>query len=112
MDYVDEVFYWELEYVRYIFYYVGLRGFGLDVDCKFINFGVFDLLENLISISGNNEELCFKFERKILFDGVIEIVSLRYERVFFGSYKERVKWGMLFENEWLIEDIYKEIICL
>lgn len=54
MDVIDVVFFWELEYVRYIFYYVGLKRFGFDMDCNFIDFDVFDLLENLVNILGRN----------------------------------------------------------
>ncbi|KAL2941111.1 Protein LONGIFOLIA 2 [Bienertia sinuspersici] len=103
--------YWELEYVRHMLHYAGLGRLRFDEDCQNIDPGLFDLLENLINSSGRNAEPCSKLERKILFDCVTESVDAKYQRAFLGSYKSWTKWGMLLQNEWLTEEVYKEIIC-
>ena len=59
-----------------------------------------------------NVELCSKLDRRILFDCMTDIVSSRYELVFVGSHKAWAKWGMLIQNEWLTEEVYKEIMFL
>ncbi|CAO2836607.1 unnamed protein product [Amaranthus hypochondriacus] len=111
-DFTDVSSYWELEYVRHMLHYAGLNRLRLDENEKHIDPGLFDLMENLInSSSTRNTELCSKLERKILFDCVSESVNAKYQRAFSGSYKSWVKWGMLLQNEWLTEEVYKEILC-
>lgn len=110
-DFIEASSYWELEYVRHMLHYAGLKRLRLDEDCKIIDPDLFDLLENLINTSSRTAEPCTKLERKILFDCVIESVNAKYQRAFLGSNKSWSKWGMLLQNEWLIEDVYKEIVC-
>jgi len=111
-DYNDAASYWELEYVRHVLHYAGLKRFELGNDFKVIDPSVFDLLENLINNSGRNVELCSTLDRRVLFDCVSDIISSRHERVFVGSHKAWAKWGMLLQNEWLTEEVYKEIMSL
>lgn len=110
-DFTDASSYWELEYVRHMLHYAGLNRLTLDEDCGNIDPDLFDLLENLINTSARYAEPCSKLERKILFDCVTESVNTKYERAFLGSYKLWAKWEMLLQNEWLTEEVFKEIIC-
>lgn len=103
--------YWELEYVRHMLHYAGLNRLRLDEDCNIVDPDLFDLLENLINTSGRTAEPCSKLERKILFNYVTESVNTKYQRSILGSYKSWSKWGMLLQNEWLTEEVYKEILC-
>lgn len=108
-DFADVTSQWELEYVRYVLHYSGLKRFWLDKHYNIIDPAVFDLLENLLNTSGRNGELCSKLERRILFDCVAEIVTSRYELVFLGSHKAWAKWEMLLHNDFLTEDVFKDV---
>ncbi|KAK9735665.1 hypothetical protein RND81_04G218500 [Saponaria officinalis] len=110
-DYTDAMFYWELEYVRYALHYAGLKRSTLIDDCKIIDPGLFDLLENLITASGRTSEQCSKSDRIVLFDCICESVSVRHERAIFGSYKSWLKWDYLLQNDLLTEEVYKDISC-
>ncbi|KAH9612943.1 hypothetical protein KSS87_012477 [Heliosperma pusillum] len=110
-DFTDGMFYWELEYVRYMLHYAGLNRSILVDDCNIIDPNLFDLLENLINASGRTAEQCSKLDRRILFDCISESVGYKHERAIFGSYKGWIKWGFLLQTDWLTEEVYKEISC-
>ena len=108
-DFADVTSQWELEYVRYVLHYSGLKRFWLDKHCNIIDPAVFDLLESLLNTSGRNGELCSKLERRILFDCIAETITSRYGRVFLGSHKAWAKWEMLLHNDCLTEDVFKDV---
>jgi len=108
-DFADVTSQWELEYVRYVLHYAGLKRFWLDKHYNIIDPAVFDLLENLMNTSYRNSELCSKLERRILFDCIAEIITSRYEPVFLGSHRAWAKWEMLLHNDCLTEDVLREI---
>ncbi|KAL9233429.1 hypothetical protein vseg_008433 [Gypsophila vaccaria] len=110
-DYAEAMFYWELEYIRYTLHYAGLKNSTMIDDCKIIDPGLFDLLENLINASGRTSEQCSKSDRRVLFDCISESVSARHERAVGGSYKAWLKWGFLLQNDLLTEEVYKDISC-
>ncbi|XP_021742658.1 uncharacterized protein LOC110708749 isoform X1 [Chenopodium quinoa] len=109
-DFIDAS-YWELEYVRHMLHYAGLKRLRLDEGFDIIDPDLFDLLENLISTSGRTAEPCSKLDRRILFNCVTESVNAKYQRAFLGSFKSWENWGMLLQNEWLTEEVYKEVLC-
>ncbi|XP_074307846.1 uncharacterized protein LOC141642803 [Silene latifolia] len=110
-EFMDGMFYWELEYVRYMLHYAGLNRSILVDDFSIIDPNLFDLLENLINASGRTAEQCSKLDRRILFDCISESVGYKHERAIIGSYKGWVRWGFLLQTDWLTEEVYKEISC-
>ncbi|XP_022761258.1 uncharacterized protein LOC111307507 [Durio zibethinus] len=102
---------WELEYVTLILCNVELmfKDFAIGRACEIINPHLFDQLESrrggFGSTGGDS-----RIERKVLFDSVSECLDLRCRRYAGGGCRTWVK-GMtiLRRNEWLAEQVYKEI---
>ncbi|TYJ15454.1 hypothetical protein E1A91_A10G185100v1 [Gossypium mustelinum] len=101
---------WELEYVKLILCNVELmfKDFALGRARETINPHLFDQLESRSVGFGRDGES--RLERKVLFDSVSECMDLRCRRYVGGGYKTWTK-GMtiLRRNEWLAEEVYKEI---
>ncbi|XWS08521.1 hypothetical protein CRYUN_Cryun40dG0009700 [Craigia yunnanensis] len=102
---------WELGYVKLILCNVELmfKDFALGRAREIINPHLFDQLESRRGGFGSN---CgeSRLERKILFDSVSECLDLRCRRYVGGGCRTWAK-GMtiLRRNEWLVEEVYKEI---
>lgn len=104
---------WELQYVRQIVHFAGLKDIVLDLDREIIDLTVFDQAENLINISATNTGECTKLGRILLFDCLNDCLSLKYEQISFGSYRAWCKWRVLLQKEdWLVEELYKEVLGL
>ncbi|KAL4387999.1 hypothetical protein GQ457_09G024200 [Hibiscus cannabinus] len=102
---------WELEYVKLILCNVELmfKDFALGRARETINPHLFDQLESRrggFGCDGGESRL----DRKVLFDSVSECIDLRCRRYVSGGYEMWMR-GMtiLRRNEWLAEEVYKEI---
>ncbi|XVE65550.1 hypothetical protein DITRI_Ditri08aG0008600 [Diplodiscus trichospermus] len=104
---------WELEYIKLILCNVELmfKDFALGCAREIINPRLFDQLESRrgefgIGRDGGESRL----ERKVLFDSISECLDLRCRRYVSGGYRMWVKgMTMLRRNEWLAEEVHKEI---
>ncbi|OMO53561.1 hypothetical protein CCACVL1_28541 [Corchorus capsularis] len=102
---------WEVEYVKLILCNVELmfKDFALGRAREIINPHLFDQLENRRAGLGS-EGVESRLERKVLFDSVSECLDLRCRRYVGGGYRTWAKgMTMLRRNEWLAEEVYKEI---
>ncbi|XVF66155.1 hypothetical protein PTKIN_Ptkin10aG0012500 [Pterospermum kingtungense] len=102
---------WELEYVKLILCNVDLqfKDFALGRAREIINPYLFDQLECQRGGFGNNSEES-RLERKMLFDSVSECLDLRCKQYVGGGRRTWAKgMAILRRNEWLAEEVYKEI---
>ncbi|XWS53548.1 hypothetical protein CRYUN_Cryun10bG0010700 [Craigia yunnanensis] len=103
---------WELEYVKLILCNVELmfKDFALGRAREIINPRLFNQLEIRRGGFGSDGGE-FRLERKVLFDSVSECLDLRCRRYVGGGCRTWAK-GMtiLRRNEWLAEEVYKEIL--
>ncbi|XP_022722456.1 uncharacterized protein LOC111279709 [Durio zibethinus] len=102
---------WEVGYVKVILCNVELmfKDFALGRSREIINPHLFDQLESRRGGFGSDGGES-RLERKVLFDLVSECLDLRFRRYVGGGCREWAK-GMtiLRRNEWLVEEVYKEI---
>ncbi|XP_061344805.1 uncharacterized protein LOC133290693 [Gastrolobium bilobum] len=102
---------WELDYVKDILCNVELMymNFSLGRASEIVNSHLFNQLE-----SRNGGLKCdaeFRIRRRITFDCVSECLDLRCRRYVGGGYKMWTKGVVMVKrNEWLAEDVYKEIL--
>ncbi|KAK6254425.1 hypothetical protein SCA6_015730 [Theobroma cacao] len=102
---------WELEYVKLILCNVELmfKDFALGRAREIINPHLFDKLESRRAGFGSNGGES-RLERKVLFDSVSECLDLRCRRYVGGGCGTWAKGMMILRrNEWLAEEVYKEI---
>ncbi|XVE82231.1 hypothetical protein DITRI_Ditri15bG0131300 [Diplodiscus trichospermus] len=102
---------WELGYVKLILCNVELmfKDFALGRSREIINPHLFDQLESRKGGFGSNNGES-RLERKVLFDSVSECLDLRCRPYMGGGCRMWTK-GMtiLRRNEWLAEEVYREI---
>ncbi|XVF28242.1 hypothetical protein REPUB_Repub15cG0012600 [Reevesia pubescens] len=102
---------WEIEYVKLVLCNVELmfKDFALGRAREIINPHLFDQLESRRGGFGSDGKES-RLERKILFDSVSECLDLRCRRYVGGGGRTWAKGTtILRRNEWLAEEVYKEI---
>ncbi|KAK7329519.1 hypothetical protein VNO77_23689 [Canavalia gladiata] len=101
---------WELDYVKDILCNVELMymDFSLGRAREIVNSHLFNQLENRTGGFQRDDEA--RIRRKVTFDCVSECLDLRCRGYIGGGYKMWTKgFEMVKRNEWLAEDVYKEI---
>ncbi|KAJ7973287.1 DUF4378 domain protein [Quillaja saponaria] len=104
---------WEVEYVKDILNNSEFTAEDLVLGQanKFIMPNLFELLENQEYETESSGEEHSKLERKVLFDGVCECLTLKCRQIFVGSCKAWPKWMTLVQRKgWLAENLYKEML--